>query len=116
MTIGQHLRDAGQDATIAADVSVTNDHGRYIRDAIDYYATHVSTPWTCDHIRGAAADFAHAEGRTFDPAPNLLPALIGVAVGKGQIVRQSVDATSGRRSRRSSRVGRYLGAKYADAT
>lgn len=113
MSTAADLRDEGQDAAIAADMAVQKGYGDYIRAAIAWYAEHRSQPWTCDHIRGAAADLAHADDVvTFDPSPNLLPALIGVAVGKGEIVRQPRDARSGRRSRRASRVGTYLGVKY----
>ncbi len=110
------LRDAGQDAVIAADAAVHRQHGDYIREALDGFARWGRTPWTCDDVRRVAKELAEAEGRTFDPAPNLLPALIGVAVGKGEIVRQPRDVNSTRRSRRASRVGTYLGARFAEST
>jgi len=112
MSTGADLRNEGQDAVIAADVAVHRMHADYIREALDGYARWGRTPWTCDDVRRTAKELAEHEGVTFDPAPNLLPALIGVAVGKGEIVRQPVDARSGRRSRRASRVGTYLGARF----
>ena len=116
MTTGQDLRNDGQDATIAADVAAHRMFADYIREALDNFARWGRTPWTCDDVRRVAKELAEGEGRTFDPAPNLLPALIGVAVGKGEIVRQPHDARSSRRSRRASRVGTYLGVKYAAQT
>ena len=110
---GQQLRDSGQSATIAADVAIHRQFAADIRWAIDVAAAHFRDPWTCDDVRAMAAARAEMQGREFRPSDNLLPALIGVAVGKGEIVRQPTDARSGRRSRRASRVGTYLGTRYA---
>ena len=113
MSTAADLRNDGQDAAIAADVAAHRLHGDYIREALDNFARWGRTPWTCDDVRRVARELAENEGRTFDPAPNLLPALIGVAVGKGEIVRQPHDVNSTRRSRHASRVGTYLGVKHA---
>lgn len=110
---GAQLRDQGQAAVLAADVAAHKGYGDYIREAIDIKATHHTDPWTCDDVRLLASTIARIEGVDFTPSPNLLPALIGNAVGRGVIVRVS-DATSTRRSRRAARVGRYLGARHAD--
>ena len=112
MTSPADLRNEGQDAAVAADVAAHRMHADYILEALDHLATYYRQPWTCDDVRRVAANCASDDGSTFDPAPNLLPALIGVAVGKGEIVRQPHDARSGRRSRRASRVGTYLGAQF----
>ena len=113
MTSGPALRNAGQDAAIAADVAAHRGAGEYIREAMGFMAEDWDVPWTCDDVREFAADFAKHDGNDFNPSTNLLPSLIGVAVGKGEIVRLTGDVNSTRRSRHASKVGRYLGAKYA---
>lgn len=99
MTTPTQLRAQGQADVIAADVAAHKQYAKDIRFALSW-SIESGVRFTADDIRRRAEDYARINGRAFDPAPNLLPALIGGEATAGRI--RAVDhVQSTRTSRRA---------------
>lgn len=84
MTTATQLRTEGQEATLAADVAAHKQYTADIRFALAW-SIESGVRFTADDIRRRAEDYARINGRDFDPAPNLLPAIIGGEAAAGHI-------------------------------
>lgn len=98
------LRNRGQSDVIAADKAAHREYANLVREALDaLILLNVNGgTFTADDIRDRAATCALADDLPFDPAPNLIPAVIGGYAAAGRIERVG-DYHSARRSRRYSR-------------
>lgn len=103
------LRHQGQAATLAADQSVVRGHGDFIRAALDAYVSN-GDKFSADDVREVAARLAADCGHTFDPSPNLLPAILGGAAASGRIV--SVGWVNSTRRTRHASKNRVYRAKH----
>jgi len=104
-------RHEGQAAVIAADVAAHRGYADYVREALDGLIE-LGDPWrfTAEDVRTDAHWCAERDGRDFDPAPNLIPAILGGYARAGRIVRVN-DVASTRRSRHGSRIGVWRAAR-----
>ena len=84
MTTPTQLRAEGQSAVLAADVAAHKQYTADIRFALAW-SIESGVRFTADDIRRRAEDYARINGRDFDPAPNLLPAIIGGEAAAGHI-------------------------------
>ena len=84
MTTPTQLRAEGQADVIAADVAAHKQYAADIRFALAW-SIESGVRFTADAIRRRAEDYARINGRHFDPAPDLLPAIIGGEAAAGRI-------------------------------
>lgn len=109
MTTPLDLRHEGQAAVIAADTAPHRGYAHYFRDAIETLSAD-GLPFSVDVIRTVAKTAWLYDGNgAFDPAPNLLPAVIGGYAAAGRIVRCN-EYHSDRKSRKYGRNGVYRAA------
>ena len=99
---GMAARHDGQSAVIAADVAVHRSFGLYVERALRVLL-HEGQDFTAETVRTYAVNLAHAEGRDFTPAANLIPAYIGSYASAGRIVEVGRVAST-RPERRGSKI------------
>lgn len=111
MTTATQLRDQGWDAVQAADAAINRLFRTYLESAL-VDCIEAGEPFSADDIRAQAKKRAELDDRLFDPAPNLLPSVIGRAAQAGVIVRTGT-VNARRKTRHASRNGVYVSAHCA---
>ena len=100
-------RHEGQAAVQAADVAVHRGYHNGIIGALE--TSMLLGNFTSEDVRRRAEQHERRNGRTFDAAPNLLPAIIGGYASAGRI-REVGRVTSTRPERRGSKISLWRAA------